>query len=122
MYPPLYAVCAADATVVSLLGDGEFIRLYPFGQARQKDVYPYAVWQIVGGSPENYLSDVPNVDSFTTQIDVYSDTWRSARAVADALQLAVETEANVTGYNGEMRDHETNSFRVSFTVDWVTAR
>jgi hypothetical protein len=121
MHPPLHAVCAADTTVQDLLG-GDVLRLYPFGEARQQETYPYAVWQLVGGRPENYLSDRPDVDSFSTQVDVYAKTWRSAREVAEALQSAVEGDAHVSAYNGEMRDPETKSFRVSFTVDWITAR
>jgi hypothetical protein len=122
MYPPLHAVCAADTSVQDLLSDGTYLRLYPFGEARQADVYPYAVWQIVGGRPENYLGQTPDVDSFSTQVDVYAQTWTSARNVANALQAAIEEVAHVTGYNGEMRDPETKSFRVSFNVDWITAR
>jgi hypothetical protein len=122
MYPPLHAVCAADTSVQDLLSDGTYLRLYPFGEARQADVYPYAVWQIVGGRPENYLGQTPDVDSFSTQVDVYGKTWASVREVAAALQAAIEEVAHVTGYNGEMRDPDTKSFRVSFTVDWVTSR
>jgi len=122
MHPPLHSVCAADTSVQSLLSDGTVLRLYPFGEARQQEVYPYAVWQIVGGQPENYLGDRPDVDSFTTQVDVYGRTWASARAVANALQAAIEEVAYVTGYNGEMRDPDTKSFRVSFSAEWMTDR
>jgi hypothetical protein len=122
MYPPLHAVCAADTSVQSLLSDGTFLRLYPFGEARQADVYPYAVWQIVSGQPENYLGQTPDVDSFSTQVDVYGKTWASAREVANAVQAAIEEVAYVTAYHGEMRDAETKSFRVSFTADWITER
>jgi hypothetical protein len=122
MYPPLHAVCAADTSVQSLLSDGTFLRLYPFGEARQADVYPYAVWQIVSGSPENYLGQTPDVDSFSTQVDVYGKTWASAREVANAVQAAIEEVAYVTAYHGEMRDAETKSFRVSFTADWIAER
>ncbi len=123
MHPPIHVVCAADTSVQSLLsGPGGLLRLYPFGEARQQDVYPYAVWQIVTGQPENYLGQRPDADSFSTQVDVYAKTWSSARAVGDALQAAVEGVAHVSSYNGEMRDPETKSYRVSFTVDWVTNR
>jgi hypothetical protein len=78
MHPPLHAVCAADTTVQDLLG-GDVLRLYPFGEARQQETYPYAVWQLVGGRPENYLSDRPDVDSFSTQVDVYAVRERSPK-------------------------------------------
>jgi len=122
MHPPLHAVCAADSSVQDLLGDGEVLRLYPFGQARQKEVYPYAVWQIVGGKPENYLGDRPDTDASSTQIDVFAKSWSSARAVYRALRDAIEGDACISAFNGEMRDPETGSYRVSFTVDWITSR
>jgi hypothetical protein len=53
---------------------------------------------------------------------VYAQTWASAREVANAVQAAIEEVAHVTGYNGEMRDPQTKSFRVSFTADWITSR
>ena len=121
MHPPLHAVCAADSSVQELLG-GAVLRIYPFGEARQSDVYPYVVWQIVGGAPENYLGDLPDVDMFSTQIDVYARTWKSARDVAEAVQAAIEAEAHVVAYHGEMRDPETKSYRISFSVDWITER
>ncbi len=122
MYPPIHTIVAADTSVQSLLSNGSLLRFYPFGEARQQDVYPYAVWQIVSGQPENYLGQRPDVDSFSTQVDVYGKTWRSAREVGDALQAALEGDAYVSSYLGEMRDPETKSYRVSFTVDWVTPR
>lgn len=122
MHPPLHAICAADTIVQELLGSGSVLRLYPFGEARQKDSYPYAVWQIVGGAPENYLSGAPDTDRFRTQLDVYGKTWASAREVADALQAAIEGDAYVVAYNGESRDPETKSYRVSFDIDWIANR
>lgn len=122
MYPPLHAVCAADSTVQSLLSDGSLLRLYPFGQARQNDVYPYVVWQTVYGQPENYLGTPPDADSFVTTVDVYAQTWSSAREVAKALQAAMEGDAYVTAYNGESLDPETQAYVVSFTVEWITNR
>ena len=47
MYPPIYLVCMTDTSVQSLLGD----RLYPFGEAQQDEKRPYAVWQVIYGSP-----------------------------------------------------------------------
>lgn len=122
MNPPLHAVCAADSTVQDLLGDGNILRLFPFGEARQPETYPYAVWMVISGSPENYLGDAPDVDFTRTQVDVYARNWRSARDVRDALVNAMEGAAYVTSWNGEMRDPGTKSFRISFTVDWITAR
>ena len=122
MVPPIHLVCANNPAVAELLGSGSVLRLYPFGGARQKDTYPYAVWQVVSGQPENYLADRANMDAITTQVDVYAKTWHSAREVAAALRAAIETKAYIVNFHGESRDPVTNSYRVSFDVDWLTAR
>jgi len=121
MYPPIFAVCAADAGVTALLGASP-TRLYPFGEAPQGVVYPYAVWQLVGGSPENYINQRPDIDSFTVQVDVYADTGTTARSIATALRDAIEPHAHIVRWGGESRDQDTNRYRSSFDVDWFVSR
>lgn len=121
MYPPIFAICAAAPAVTALLGTAP-TRLYPFGDAPQGVAYPYAVWQTVGGSPENYLGDRPDIDSFTLQVDVYADTGSSSRAVAVALRDAIEPHAYITHWGGESKDPDTGRYRFSFDVDWHVSR
>ena len=71
MYAPIFAVCSASAQVKALIGSNP-VRLYLFGEAPQGVTYPYAVWQSVGGTPENFLAGRPDADSYTTQVDVYA--------------------------------------------------
>lgn len=121
MFPPIFATCAAAPGVTALLGASP-TRLYPFGEAPHGVACPYAVWQTVGGVPENYLGDRPDIDSFSLQVDVYAETGASARAVAVALRDAIEPNAHITRWGGESRDPETGRYRVSFDVDWLTHR
>lgn len=121
MFPPVFQTCAASAAVTALIGTTP-VRLYPFGEAPQGVIYPYAVWQLVSGSPENYLGDRPDADSFTVQIDVYADTATSARNVAKALRDAIEPVAYVTSWRGESRDPDTKKYRFSFDVAWIVQR
>lgn len=121
MYPPIFAVCAAASAVTALLGTAP-TRVYPFGEAPQSGAYPYAVWQTVGGAPENYLGNRPDMDSYTLQVDVYADTGASARAVAAALRDAIEPHAYITRWGGESKDAETARYRSSFDVSWLTSR
>ena len=107
-YPPIFETCAADAGVVALLGEsGGALRLYPAGSAPQGAAKPYAVWQFVGGGPENYLGGRPDIDRFALQVDAYADTLSAARAIADAIEEAVELLAYVTAFRGEEKDLET---------------
>src|SRR5690606_37979010 len=94
-YPPVFKYAAASPAVTALLGSNR-PRVYMFGMAPQNVAYPYAVWQMVGGAPENYLTNTPNIDAFTTQIDVYATTANAARACAMALRDAFEPYGHVT--------------------------
>jgi len=120
MFPPIFEVCAANSAVKMALGNPP--RIYPFGEAEQGTPKPYAVWQTISGSPENYLAQRPDIDSFTLQVDVYAGTAADARACARAIRDAIEPRAYVVRWNGEMRDPDTKSYRVSFDVDWWTPR
>lgn len=121
MLPPIFAVCAATPAVTALLGTTP-VRLFPFGEAPQGAAKPYALWQVITGSPENYLADRPDMDGWTLQIDVYADTGVAATNVATAIRHAIETRANVVRYGGTNRDRETRDFHVSFDVSWLNPR
>ncbi|MHC8396131.1 DUF3168 domain-containing protein [Pseudomonas sp. LB3P93] len=118
---PIFTVSAADPGVRALLGVTPH-RLYPFGEAPEGVVKPYAVWQLVTGSPENYLAGRPDLDGFTLQVDVYAATASSARAVTDAIAHAIELKANVVRWGGEDKDTATNLYRSSFDIDWLVPR
>lgn len=122
MTPPIVQACLNSPTVTALLGVGTGMRLYSFGEAEQGVAKPYAVWQIVNGTPENYLAGRPDLDGFTLQVDVYATTGDSARKVRDAIRDAVELEAYVTRWGVEGRDPETKNYRASFDVDWKVHR
>ena len=117
----IFETCATDPAVTALLGTSP-VRLFPFGMAPAGVIKPYAVWQQVGGRPENYLAGVPDIDSMTLQVDAYATTSASARAVAAALRDAIEPVAHVVAWRGESRDAETGNYRVSFDVDWFIPR
>lgn len=121
MYPPIFQVCANDSAVQSLLGTNP-TRLWPFGEADPDPTYPYAVWQIIAGTPQNYLGQLPDTDSFGVQLDVYAKTAAEARDVAQVLRSAIEPAAYVTAYIGEFRDTITRNYRYSFSVDWIVPR
>lgn len=121
MYPPIFEVCAADPAVTALLGTDP-VRLFPFGEAPQDSDRPYAVWQVVTGAPENYVNQIPDIDSWTVQIDVYAPSVAESRNIAQVLRNAVEPEAHVVLWGGEYREPTTNFYRYSFDVDWFTNR
>lgn len=126
MYPPIFPVVAGSTAVKALIGASP-VRFYLFGQAPQGVAKPYAVWRQVGGTPENYLGDLPDIDSFTTQIDIYAadatgERADKARAVAKAIRDAIEPHAYVTAWIGDSRDPDTLNYVYTFQVDWLTPR
>jgi len=120
MNPPIFTIVAADSGVTALLGTDP-VRFFPFGQAPDAAEMPYAVWQTISGSPENYLSGVPSIDGWLVQVDVYAKRGTTARTVAEALRDAIELEAYITAWRGESKE-EDNIFRYSFDVEFLTER
>jgi len=117
MYPPIFKYASASEQVKALLGSDP-LRVYMFGMAPDGVDYPYAVWQVVGGSPENYINDTPNIDMFAVQVDVYARSAEEARGCAMVLRDAFEKYAHVMSWRGESRDAETGSYRSGFDLDW----
>lgn len=121
MLPQFLPVLKATAAVTTLLGANP-LRVYGFGRARQNEPLPYVVFQIATGQPENYLGQAPDIDSMTMQFDVYATTSDGALNVAEALRDALEPIAYVTAWRGDSRDPDTQHYRYSFDVDFLTSR
>lgn len=121
MFPPLFKAAAASAAVKALFG-ADPVRVYPFGEAEEGAALPYAAWQVISGSPENFLSGVPDVDGFRTQVDVYAKTGSEAVQAAMALRDALEQVAYVVAYHSQNRDPDTQNYRVGFDVEWTLLR
>ncbi len=120
MMAPIFKVCASDPDVTALIGSGP-TRLYPHGEAPQAVEKPYAVWQVIGGSPLNYINGIPDTDRYSLQVDIYADTASSADAVFMAIRMAVSRQAYVTGFNLDARDSTTKSYRKGFDVAWLVS-
>lgn len=121
MYPPLFATLYASAPVKALLGTTP-LRVYPAGEATQETAVPYAVFQTITGTPENYLGTRSDMDGYTVQVDVYGATLASARACADAIRTALESVAYITSLREPSKDATTRHYRYSMDVDFFTER
>lgn len=115
MIPPLFPLLSG----VTSLGTSPK-RFYPHGQATQATAKPYATWQIVAGTPENYLGQLPDVDSVLVQVDVWADTQSSASAVADDIRNAFEPVMHMTSFGNTERDAATQLYRYRMDFSyWV---
>ena len=123
MFPPVYDTLKANAGVKAIFGNSP--RIYPHGMAPGPGEtgygVPYAVQQIITGQPEWFLGHLPDVDSFTTQIDVYAAKVEDAANGAKAIRDALEPVAYIT-WRGQFKDPDTDLFRYSMDVDWLTPR
>ena len=91
MYPPIFQLISATPMRRKPSWHIPADTLLPIRRGPRKSVtLPYAVWQTVGGYPENYLAEVPDVDQFMVQVDVYAATATSARSTAEAIRDAIE--------------------------------
>lgn len=121
-YPPIFAICAADSTVVSLIGDSSALRFFPFGNAPQNELKPYAVFQTTSGIPENYLGTRPNIEQWTVTVECYAKTIDTVRQVSAAIRDAIETECHITGWRSEEYDSTTGLYSMAFDSDWFVKR
>lgn len=122
MEPPIFAVCSSNPGVAALIGSGIDCRLFSFGEAPEKIQKPYAVWNLISGSPENYLAGRPDTDGFTLQVDVYAATGSAILAVTKALCAAIEPIACIVRWGATDRDPVTKDYHRSFDVDWIVRR
>jgi hypothetical protein len=120
MFPPLFETVVADADVQSIFGTTP-TKVYPV-EAPPGVQYPYAVFRTIFGAPENNLGDVPDIDQWVVQVEVYSDSITELRDATESLRDALEPTAHVTAWNGEERDFLTKAFKYSFTVEFWTPR
>ncbi len=120
MTAPIFKICAASPEVTALLGTGP-TRLYPHGEAPEGTAKPYAVWQVVSGSPINYVNGAPDTDRYGLQVDVYADTATSADQVVTAIRKAIGARAYITGFGVDTRDPETKNYRKGFDVAWLVS-
>ena len=126
MYPPVFDIAKQSSAVLAALGSNP-TRLWPFAIAPQpgKPGYgvPYAVHQLVYGTPVNSLDCIPGMDNFGIQFDVYAANATDARSAAAALRDAYEGSHNpVVSWNGEDWEPSTGLYRVGMTVEFWPER
>lgn len=121
MTVPIFTILAGSTDVTGLLGTSP-TRVFPFGEAPQGVTYPYLTWQIVSGSPENYIDRTPDIDNYIIQVDIWANTGISANQVAEAVRDAIEPHAYIVSWRGESISPDTKRARVSFDISWFVNR
>ena len=117
MYPDIFQF-PRSAAVTTLLGSNP-VRFWPFGTAPQgRGAPPYAVHQLVYGTPLTRCPARRPRTLLGVQVDCYAKSVSSARSAA-ALRDAIEGDFNhVVAWNGEDYEPATGLWRVSFTAEF----
>jgi len=124
MWPPIQNAVQSSAAARAVLGTKP-IRFYEFGSVPEVSgaaVKPYATWQVINGSPENYLNRLPDMDGMTLQVDVFGTDRNETTRAAVAIRDAIEAHAHITFWRSMGQDKQTKLFRFTFTIDWFNPR
>jgi hypothetical protein len=121
MLPDLFTLLKANTPVKNLLGTTQ-LRVFPAGRAPEESIRPYAVYSVVNGTPENYLSGTPSIDNIGTQISVYAETFDSLINCFNAIRNALEPHAHMTNYATPDQDADTNLFSCRMEFDFWDKR
>lgn len=121
MTPQVFPLLSASPAVRAALGTAP-TRLYPWGLAPDAVKDPYCVWQVISGTPNNFLGCRPNMDYFAVQFDVYGVDETSVLAAAKAIRDALEPRQQISSWGGADRDPATRRYRFNFSVNWWQAR
>jgi hypothetical protein len=118
--PPFFPAINV-ASVWAVFG-ANAVRVLPFGEMPQGATKPYAVWQTVFGSPENYLGDVPRMDAWGIQVDVYAKTIEACIQGATVLRDALEPVSHITSWRATLKEPATELYRMGFDVEFLSSR
>jgi hypothetical protein len=121
MLPPVFTTLKASTAVKNIVGQNP-PRIYRHGSAPQDTSKPYITWQLIVGTPENTLSELPATDRCTVQVDCWHQTDAGILLLAEAVRDAIEPSAHMTGVPLDLREPETKLFRMSLQFDWFVDR
>lgn len=119
--PPIFQTLQAVPALVALLGPTPF-RVFPHGASPQDQLRPYVTWQLITGTPENTLSELPSIDRQTVQVDCWSPNGADVESLALLIRSALEPKAHMTGVIADYRETDTKLYRISLQFDWWQSR
>ena len=121
MLPAVFPILAGDSDVTGFIGSAP-ARVYRHGEAPQGVARPYVTWFLSSGIPENTLGELPLVDSYSVQIDCWSDSDAEVEQLAEAVRNAIEAEHHITSFGPNGRDPETMRYRIGMTFTFWNPR
>ena len=114
---PLEALCQKDPLLVQLLSDRDGLKLFEFDPDINVKT-PYATWQIIHAAGDENFSGVSEMDEVVLQIDIYGKNKAENRQIAKLIRKAIEQDCQVGNFTGNIRETDTDLFRISLDTRW----
>lgn len=118
---PVVPTLKASKEVTDLLGINPLRVFEDFATLK---TYPYAVWTVISGDPQNNLDCPANTDHVSFQIVVYDTQQKRASEIRQAIRKALEPHCYVTNIhpNHFERIADSNIFGRGFDANWFLDR
>jgi hypothetical protein len=118
MFPNVYALLQSAAAVTAIVGT----KVGRHGSMPQETAAPYITWFVVADAPHDTLSEAPQSDFNTVQIDCWSDDDAEAAALARAVRDALDAAGHHNRVAVDLREPDTKLYRVGIEADLITQR
>lgn len=118
MFPNVYALLHADAAVTAIVGQ----KIGRHGSMPQDTDAPYITWFVVADAPHNTLSEAPQSDFNSVQIDCWSDDDAEVAKLARAVRAALDAAGHHNRVVVDLRENDTKLYRVGIEADLITQR
>jgi hypothetical protein len=119
MLPNIYQILRTSNAVKAIVGTSPS-RIYRHESAPQDTTKPYITWFIITGVPQNTLSETPNIDAISIQVDCWHQTDAGVESMAIAVRDAMETVSHMTSIVVNEREPETKLYRIGLQFDvWL---
>lgn len=118
MFPNVYALLQAAPAVVAIVGQ----KIGGRGSMPQETAPPYITHFVVVDDPHVTLSDAPESDTDTVQIDCWSMDEAEVKALARAVRAALDAAGHHNRVVVDNRENDTKLYRVGIQADLITQR
>lgn len=110
-----------DTDLKRILTAGEMLKVFSGGLAPLETSSPYVVWQSISKVPMQTIGNKTKNNRLRIQFDIYSDSEREVLQIQNLLNKRLERVGFVISSVGPMREPETNHYRISQDVSFITA-
>lgn len=119
MLPNIYQILRESNAVKAIVGTSPS-RIYRHDSAPQDSSKPYITWFILTGTPANTLSEKPEIDAISVQVDCWHQSDAGVENLAIAVRNAMEDVSHMTAIVINEREQQTKLYRVGLQFDvWL---